>query len=109
MSILPSHTHQGSASSSSFSAPQNPNFDDGLSIEFDGDLLQQRLVHPTQLSPSSNIASLRISDPQSSASMPNSVSGDPNVPIARIWDYGLVVINWVFSYGFFFFFFVGNL
>uniref|UniRef100_A0A7C8Z3L0 RING-type domain-containing protein n=1 Tax=Opuntia streptacantha TaxID=393608 RepID=A0A7C8Z3L0_OPUST len=75
MSILPSHTHQGSASSSSFSAPQNPNFDDGLSIEFDGDLLQQRLVHPTQLSPSSNIASLRISDPQSSASMPNSVSG----------------------------------
>lgn len=75
MSILPSHIHQGSASSSSSSASQNPNFDHGLSIEFDGNRLQQRLEHPTQLSPSSNLAPLRISDPPCSASMPNSVSG----------------------------------
>ncbi|KNA16499.1 hypothetical protein SOVF_088410 [Spinacia oleracea] len=68
MSILPSHTHQGSASSSSSSSTQYPNFNHGFSVSIDQ---QVSLSSP----PTPPLGSLRISDPQSSASPPNSVSG----------------------------------
>ncbi|GAB4848627.1 hypothetical protein Ancab_003337 [Ancistrocladus abbreviatus] len=81
MSISPSQIHQGSASSSSSSAPRNPNFNHGS--------IQQQLLHQQQHqqpslssdSPSSlsedgrNLASLAISGFDSSASMSDAVSG----------------------------------
>ncbi|XP_021756025.1 RING finger protein 10-like [Chenopodium quinoa] len=74
MSILPSHTHQGSASSSSSSSAQNPNFNHGFPISIDEPQSQhqQSSISSPQTPP---LDSLRISDPQSEASFPNSISG----------------------------------